>query len=232
MPCTALICATGAPSSLASFKGIDLAAARLHQVAHVEQNERGQAEREHRRGQHELARQVQGIENQQNGVGLGRAGHLALEHVDGDARIFRVGSERVDAGKIDEREVVAAHAGHEAHALLDGDAGIVGDLLAQAGEPIEERGLAGVGRSDEDNGAEIPRAQGPGAPQTPGSRSRHSSRGLGEFMNFGLTSGLRCSAAIFSSSASISSWGVSAALRTRMASAVSRRSAISMPSMP
>ncbi len=29
-----------------------------------------------RRGEHELARQVQGIENQQHGVGLGRAGHL------------------------------------------------------------------------------------------------------------------------------------------------------------
>jgi hypothetical protein len=131
-----------------------VAAARLHQVAHVEQHQRGQADGKHRRGEHELAGEVQGIENQQNGVGLGRAGHFAAQHVDGDARVFRVGSERVDAGQIDEGEVVAADAGHEAHALLDGDAGVVGDLLAQAGEAVEERGLAGVGRADEDDGFE------------------------------------------------------------------------------
>ena len=33
------------------------------------------------------------------------------------------GVEGVDAGQVDEGEVVAADAGHEAHALLDGDAG-------------------------------------------------------------------------------------------------------------
>ncbi len=87
---------------------------------------------------------------------------LAAEHVDGDARIFRVGRERIDAGQIDEGEVVAAHAGHESHALLDGDAGVVGDFLAQAGEAVEERGLAGVGRADEDNGTETPRGGGEG----------------------------------------------------------------------
>ncbi len=144
----------GSAELLGQFERVDVAAAGFHQVAHVEQDEGGQAEREHGRGEHELAGEVQRIENQQNGVGLGRAGHFAAEHVDGDAGVFGVGRERVDAGQVDEGEVVAADAGHEAHALLDGDAGIVGDLLAQAGEAIEERGLAGVGRSDEDNGVE------------------------------------------------------------------------------
>ena len=36
-----------------------------------------------------------------------------------------------------------------ADALLDGDAGEVRDFLAQAGEAIEERRLAGVGRADD-----------------------------------------------------------------------------------
>ena len=86
--------------------------------------------------------------------GLGVPGILAAQHIDGDAGIFRVGGERVDAGQVDEGEVVAADAGHEAHALLDGDAGIVGDLLAQAGQAIEKCGFAGVGRADEDDGAQ------------------------------------------------------------------------------
>ena len=128
---------------------VDLAAARLHQVRHVEQHQRGQADGKHRHGQHQLARQMQRVQNQQNRVGLGRAGHAAAQHVHGDARVFRVRSERVDAGQIDEREVFAADAGHQSLALLDGDAGVVGDFLAQAGELVEERGLAGVGRADE-----------------------------------------------------------------------------------
>ena len=41
-----------------------------------------------------------------------------------------------------------------AGALLDRDAGIVGDLLPHAGEPIEERGLAAVRWPNERDGAE------------------------------------------------------------------------------
>jgi hypothetical protein len=115
------------------FEGVDVAAAGLHQVAHVEQHQGGQAQRQHRRGQHQLAGQVQGIEDQQHRVRLGRADHLAAQHVDGDAGVLAVGVERVDAGQVDERQVWAAHPGHQAHALLDGDAGEVGHLLAQAG---------------------------------------------------------------------------------------------------
>ncbi len=131
------------------LEGVDVAAAGLHQVAHVEQNQRGQAHRQHRRGQHELAGEMQGVQNQQHRVGLGSAGHLAAQHIDGDAGIFRVRGERVDAGQVDEGEVVAAYAGHEAHALLDGDAGVVGHLLAQAGQAVEKSGFAGVGRADQ-----------------------------------------------------------------------------------
>ena len=134
------------------LEGVDLAAAGLHQVAHVEQHEGGQAEGKDGRGQHELAGEVQGIEDEEDSVGLGRAGHFAPEHVDGDAGILREGGEGVEAGEVDEGEVVAAYAGHQAHALLDGDAGVVGDLLAQAGEAIEKSGFAGVGRADEHDG--------------------------------------------------------------------------------
>ena len=200
------------------LEGIDVAAAGLHEVAHIEQDEGGQADGEDRRGEHELAGEVEGIEDQDDGVGLGRAGHFAAEHVDGDAGVFRVGGERVDAGQVDEGEVFAADAGHEAHALLDGDAGEVGDLLAQAGEAVEEGGLAGVGRADEDNGPE-----GSGrwaerrAEQRPEGCSRRSSGGLER---------VRGRRGLFGSG----SFGAASAGRTRMASAVSWRRAISMPS--
>ena len=104
---------------------------------------------------------------------------------DGDAGVFRVGGERVDAGQIDEGEVFAADAGHEAHALLDGDAGVVGYFLAEAGEPIEKRGFAGVGRTDEDDGVERRRRSAePWVAQRPACHSRRSSRGLEQFGSF------------------------------------------------
>ena len=129
------------------------AAARLHQVRHIQQHHRGQAEGEDRPGQHELAAQVEGIEHDEDGVWTRRARHLALEHIDGNARIFGVAGKAVDAGQIDQRKVVAADAAHAARALLYCHAGIVGHLLSQSSEPVEECGFAAVGRSDERDGA-------------------------------------------------------------------------------
>jgi hypothetical protein len=128
---------------------VQIAAARFHLIGHVQQHQRGQTDGEDRRGQHQLTIQVRGVEYKQDAIGLGYAGHLAGEHIDGDARVLRVGGERIDAGQIDEREVVAADRLHAAGVVFHRDAGIVRDLLAQAGEPVEEGGLAGVGRADE-----------------------------------------------------------------------------------
>ena len=64
------------------------AVASLHQVAHIEQHQRGQPNLKYRSGQHQLTGQVQGIEDQQNRVGLGRAGHLAAQHVDSYASVL------------------------------------------------------------------------------------------------------------------------------------------------
>jgi hypothetical protein len=131
-----------------------VAAAGFHEVAHVEEDESGQANLKDGRGEHELTGKVQGVKNKENGIGLGRAGHFAAEDVDGDAGVFRVRSKGIDAGEIDEGEVGSADSGHEAHALLDGDAGVVGDFLTEAGEAVEKGRLAGVGRADEDDGFE------------------------------------------------------------------------------
>ena len=209
----ALIWATGAPSSRASLRESTAPPRACHEVAHVEQDQSGQAEGEDGCGQHELAGEVERVEDKQDGIGPGGAGHFALEHVDGDAGVFRVGGEGVDAGQVDEGEVVAADAGHEAHALLDGDAGVVGHLLAEAGEAIEESGLAGVGRADEDDGAKSA-----------------GSGGQGRLEGRGFAAGVHRAASARGSGAVKLRTISGSAFLTRMALAVSRRRAISMPS--
>ena len=101
VPCDGADLGDGRAEFARQLEGVDVAAAGLHQVGHVEQDEGGQADSENRRGKHQLAGQVKGIENQQDCVGLGRAGHFAAQHVDGDAGILRIGSQgsRCRAGR-------------------------------------------------------------------------------------------------------------------------------------
>ena len=53
---------------------IQFAAAIAQIVGHVQDDQRGQAQRQNRRRQHQVAPQVGGIQNQQHGFRLGRAG--------------------------------------------------------------------------------------------------------------------------------------------------------------
>ena len=85
------------------FERVHLSAALFHQVAHIEQHQGGQPHRQHRRGQHQLPCQMQRIHHQQHGVRLGRAGHLAAQYVNRDARVLAEGIERIDSGQIDQR---------------------------------------------------------------------------------------------------------------------------------
>ena len=73
---------------------------------------------------------------------------LAEDHIDGHHLIGAARRQAVGAGQVDQVERLAA-AGHLAFLGLDGDAGIVADVLAQAGQGIEESGLAGVGIADQ-----------------------------------------------------------------------------------
>ncbi len=68
---------------------IQLAAAAAQVVRHVQDDQRGQAQRQNGRGQHQVARQVGGIEHQQDGFGLGSVGALAGEHVVRHLLVFR-----------------------------------------------------------------------------------------------------------------------------------------------
>ncbi len=59
-------------------EGVELAAAGFHLVGHVEQHERGQADGEDGRGEHELAVEVGGVEDEQDAVGRGTPGILPV----------------------------------------------------------------------------------------------------------------------------------------------------------
>ena len=145
----ALISATGAPNSLASSRRVHRAAARFKIVRHIEDDQRGQFQAENRRRQNQVAAEIGAIQYQQHGVGLGNAGHRALQHVARHLLVFRARIQAVYAGQIDQNHFAfLIHLG-AADALFHGDAGKIGNLLAQAGEAVKERGFAGIRRTDD-----------------------------------------------------------------------------------
>ena len=77
------------------------------------------------------------------------AGQPAQHHVAGDFLVRAAGAQRIGAGQVE--HVTRRPAGVVKRALLplDGDAGVVGDLLAAAGQGVEQRGLAAIGIADQ-----------------------------------------------------------------------------------
>ena len=66
-----------------------------------------------------------------------------------DLLVGRARAQGIGAGQVDHLDRPAGRRGERADLLLDRDAGIVGDLLAAAGQGVEQRGLAAVGIADE-----------------------------------------------------------------------------------
>ena len=134
-------------------QNIDRAVLLVQFVRHIQQHQRRQAERNHARGEHEVRIQVVGVQDDDDRVGTRHSGHVALQHLDRNPLVFRLGNEAVDAGQVDERDFFAVGIANVADVVLDGDTGKIADFLAQSGEPIVERGLAGIRRTDNRNGA-------------------------------------------------------------------------------
>ena len=106
-------------------------------VRHVQNHHRRQAKRQDRRGQYQVTAEVGAIQYQQHGVGPGNSGISPLSTSWVTLLIFGPRLQAVDAGQIHQRDFAAAVQFGAADALLDRDAGEVGDLLAKAGQPIE-----------------------------------------------------------------------------------------------
>ena len=81
---------------------------------------------------------------------------LAEDHIDGDHFVGAARRQAVGAGQVDQVEGLAG-TGHLPFLGLDGDAGIVADALTQAGQGVEEGGLAGIGIADQSSGRSMER---------------------------------------------------------------------------
>src|SRR6185312_92121 len=109
---------------------VDVDAAPARNVDHVEDEQ--QREPDALQFEHEAQRQpqVRGIGDAEEQVGCGFRLEAAEHEITRDLFVGRARTQRIGAGQVD--QVDAAAAGRLQHAAfaLDGDAGIVGDLLA------------------------------------------------------------------------------------------------------
>ena len=116
---------------------VDMAALLAQFVGHVQQHQRGKAERDDARRQHQVRVQIGGIQHQDDRVRTRRSRHVAVQNVDCDLLVFGFWNEAVDAGQIDQRDLFAVRVANVAGVMLDGDAREIADLLTQLGETIE-----------------------------------------------------------------------------------------------
>ena len=129
---------------------IEPVAALLGDVAHVERDDHRPPEALQLQHQTQVQAQVGGIDDAHQQIGRRLARVAAEDHVarDGLIEAWRARGCRRPADR-DAVGAPAARAGEASFLALDGDAGIVGDFLAAAGEAVEERGLAAVRNADE-----------------------------------------------------------------------------------
>ena len=128
---------------------VQSASALLELVRHVEDEQGRDAHLEHGLGEHELRLEPRRVDDQHECIGGAQPLDPALEHVPRHALVEGAGREPVQPRQVHQLHAAVAVQPRHADVLLDGDAGIVGDLLPQPGQPVEEGGLAGVGRPDQ-----------------------------------------------------------------------------------
>jgi len=103
--------------------------------------------RDHLAGQRHLAVKLGGIEDEKDGLGLRLAFNLSAQGAHRDALVLRRGHRLIafQAPYTGQVEQTGARSLDQPFVLLHGDAGVVANLLAQAGEPVEDGGLAYIG---------------------------------------------------------------------------------------
>ena len=121
------------------FGEVELEAAGLGDVAHVEGEHHGHAQLHELHRQIQVALQVRRVDHVDDHVGF-----FLDDEIPRDPLFLGVGRQAVGARQIHDVEFrVAAEAG--AFLLFDRHAGIVADVLAGAGQLVEQGGLAGIG---------------------------------------------------------------------------------------
>jgi hypothetical protein len=143
-------------------------------IHHVEHKDHRSAEVENLVNEIEISLQIRGVDDAKDPVRLWSIGPPAEQHIARHGFVGRTRGERVCAGEIDDGDGLSVLRVGGADLLLDGHAGIVADLLFQAGERVEERALSAVRVADERiDGSARRRRDGAGGDV---SRQRHVSR--------------------------------------------------------
>jgi hypothetical protein len=143
-PVTACVFTTGMPSSFGQSGGVDAPLPLLGHIDHVQHQNRRQAEFEHLGDHVEIALDIGGIDHADDTVRTRRIGPAAQQHIPQNGLIGRAGIQAVSARQVDQPQFFAMLAVALADLLFDGHAGVVGHLLLQAREQVEERGLPRV----------------------------------------------------------------------------------------
>ena len=124
---------------------VELEPVALGEVDHVERDDGRQAELDQLQREAEVVVEVGRVEDDHQRVGLALALLPAEQDVAGDRFVGARRIEAVGAGQVDHLDRAAVGQHQPARMPLDGDAGIIADLLARAGQRIEQRALAGIG---------------------------------------------------------------------------------------
>ena len=91
---------------------------------------------------------MRGVDHAEDALGTRRVLTKIEKHVAGDTLVGGVGPDAVAARQVEQLDPLAVLSDELARLLLHGDARIVGNLLAQPRQDIEEGGLAAVGIAD------------------------------------------------------------------------------------
>jgi hypothetical protein len=130
---------------------IELEPVAFGEVDHVQRDDRREPEFDQLQRETQVIVEIRGVEHDHQRVRLALAGLLAQQHVSGHRFVRARRIEAVGARKIDQLDRPAVLERQTPRMPLDRHARIIADLLARAGERVEQRALAGIGAAGDGN---------------------------------------------------------------------------------
>src|SRR5580658_6132963 len=137
-----------------SFRG-NVQAAALGDVHHVERDDEGLAHLDELADEIKIALEIAGVDDDDHGIGQPGVGAQAAQDFHGHLLIGGAADEAVGAGEIDDGGEGTIGEAASAGFFFYGNTGVIGDLLAKAGEAVEDGGFSAVGISRQGDGEDL-----------------------------------------------------------------------------
>jgi hypothetical protein len=142
----------GDAESGGEVSGVDVMAVLACDVGHVQGDEGGVTEFDDLGGVVEVTFEIGSVDDDDDGVGWGDVALTVEEDIPGDSLIFGLSAEAVGSREVQEGDgEVGRGAADSAFFAFDGDAGVITDAGAEAGQGVEEGCFAAVGVAGEGN---------------------------------------------------------------------------------